>query len=79
MAKTSKRQKTLAAKRAAKAARFAARRDPKEANTPYALRKKARERGVPMSSRTHEGRPWWLFLSPIYRPASVPREFLEAA
>lgn len=65
--KTDKRAKARAAKRAAKAARYALRKDPKESNSKYAERFKARLRGVPMSSRSHEGRPWWALESETWK------------
>ena len=57
--KLNKRAKAMAAKREAKRQRFEARKDEHDRNSKYAERRRARNRGVPMSSRSGEGPPWW--------------------
>lgn len=67
MAKTDKREQQRKAKQQRKAEQYAARKDPKDSNTKYAQRRAARARGVPMTSRSHEGRPWWTFTIGTHR------------
>lgn len=53
------RDKARAKKKAAKVARYAARKDKDTSNSPCAERRRARARGMPMASRSHESPPWW--------------------
>jgi len=57
--KISKRKAAQAKKAAAKRARYEARKDKDTSNSKCAERRRARNRGVPMSSRSHESAPWW--------------------
>lgn len=59
MKKISKRKAAQAKKAAAKRSRYEARKDKDTSNSKCAERRRARARGVPMSSRAHENRPWW--------------------
>ena len=65
MAKSDKRTKARAARKAQKRARYAARRDlgngRREGNSPYNLRQRQRANGLGMNPRSHEQRPWWEF------------------